>query len=63
MATSTCIKCGSHSFEAVEIRPNGSINMLMFVQCSECGGVVGVVDYYNIDNTLRNMEKRLKTPV
>ncbi len=47
MPMSTCIKCGGHTFEVVEAKPGNSDFTLMFVQCSSCGGVVGVMDYLN----------------
>lgn len=53
MASSTCIKCSSHSFETREVTPNGSAFKLIFIQCSSCGGVVGVIDYFNIGHLLQ----------
>ena len=43
-AMSTCIKCGHHDFELKkkEAEPKGSNFEFYFVQCSSCGGVVGV---------------------
>jgi len=45
MATSTCVKCGSTAFEAAEVQPAGGSYKLVFIQCSQCGGVLGVQDY------------------
>jgi len=59
MALSTCVKCGHHVFEVSEVEPNGSNFKLMFVQCSSCGGVVGVTDYYNTYATLEKLADRL----
>lgn len=46
MSKSACPKCGRHSFEMVE---RGDIKNLLvtalFIQCSSCGTVVGVMDY------------------
>jgi len=42
MATSQCLKCGNRYFESVVKIPIGSPRRIMFVQCSVCGGVVGV---------------------
>jgi excinuclease UvrABC ATPase subunit len=59
MAYSRCIKCDGSSFEIVENSPRGSAFKLMFVQCSSCGGVVGVLDYYNIGARLTELAKKL----
>jgi len=60
MATSTCVKCGSTSFEVVEARPKGSKhNYLGFVQCSKCGGVIGVIDPLNIGSMLEEIREHL----
>ena len=53
MAASTCVKCGSTSFELKETDIKGSPWKLYFVQCSQCGGVVGVLDDQNIGRMLR----------
>jgi len=60
MALSTCIKCGGTSFEVVEKEPRHSAFKLMFVQCSSCGGVVGVIEYENIGARLDNQDAALK---
>jgi predicted nucleic acid-binding Zn-ribbon protein len=48
MAASTCIKCGNGSFQMVEQEPHGSRFKYMYHQCSRCGGVVGVSEYFNV---------------
>jgi hypothetical protein len=63
MARSTCIKCGGHGFEVSEAEPMGSEFKLFFVQCSTCGGVVGVTDYYNIGATLHLIAEKLGIPL
>jgi len=59
MAYSTWVKCGSTSFEIKENSPKGSQFKLMFVQCSSCGGVVAVMDYYNIGVLIHSLAKKL----
>jgi predicted nucleic-acid-binding Zn-ribbon protein len=59
MATSTCVKCGSHQFETKEADPKNSMFKMTFVQCASCGGVVGVMDFYNIGQELQLIKKRL----
>jgi hypothetical protein len=60
MATPTCIKCGGHIFETKEVSPKHSNFRLNFVQCGSCGGVVGVLDFYNIGAELQAIKKLLK---
>jgi predicted nucleic-acid-binding Zn-ribbon protein len=45
MAISTCPKCSNHSFEVQEFTPTRSNYKFLFVQCSSCGVVIGVMDY------------------
>lgn len=59
MAQSKCPKCGSTSFELVENAPSGSDYRLNFVQCSQCGGVVGVLDFYSIGDLILRLAKKL----
>jgi len=59
MAMSTCAKCGGHFFEMKENEPTGSQFKIMFIQCSGCGGVVGVTEYFNIGSKLLAIEKKL----
>lgn len=59
MATTQCAKCGSHGFEMVHYTPKGSRFKLNFVQCSSCGAVVGVLDYYNIGNLIAELGQKL----
>lgn len=42
MAASQCLRCGSRSFESVVKIPVGFPHRVIFIQCSVCGGVVGV---------------------
>ena len=59
MAWSTCPKCDNHSFELVENTPRKSSFKLMFVQCTSCGAVVGVLDYYNIGQRINELEGKI----
>ncbi len=60
MATSSCPKCSSTSFEMKEApRVASSAYRLMFVQCTSCGSVVGVSDYYNIPSLLEKIAVKL----
>jgi len=59
MATSTCPKCSSTSFESKTLSPSGSNFKVVTVQCSSCGAVVGVTDYYNTALLLEKIAKKL----
>ena len=57
VTVSTCIKCGEEDQFEVVLKESipGANYKLAFVQCARCGGVVGVLDYYNI-NRREDME-------
>jgi len=59
VASSTCIKCGNRIFELVEQEPINAAFRLNFVQCSSCGGVVGVLDHFNIAQLISEFAKKL----
>jgi len=59
MAIPTCIKCGGVLFEVQTVEPLGSKYKLNFVQCASCGGVVGVIDYFNIGGMLQTLAQKL----
>lgn len=59
MATSSCPKCGNHSFEMKEHLPHGSGFKVFFIQCSSCGAVVGVTDYYNVPSLLEKIAAKI----
>jgi len=59
MATSTCIKCGSTRFEVKEASPLHSNFKLYFVQCAQCGAVVGTMDYLNIGYFIKKIADKL----
>jgi predicted nucleic-acid-binding Zn-ribbon protein len=59
MATSTCIKCVNEEFESKETTPRNSNFVYSFIQCTNCGDVVGVMDFYNIGNMLQQIGRKL----
>lgn len=61
MAQSTCPKCESHSFEVVNVTPDNSRFTLMFVQCAECGAVVGTMDLRNIGEMISQLPDQLRS--
>ena len=60
MAYSTCPKCENRFFEAATAEPAKANLKHTFIQCSACGAVVGVMDYYNISTLAINIENRIK---
>jgi hypothetical protein len=58
MAESTCVKCGSHTFEAKEREVSDSKFTYLFIQCISCGGVVGVLDRLNIGKALHQIYQK-----
>lgn len=60
MATSKCASCGSFMFETKEVTPSNSNFKLTFVQCAMCGGVVGVLDFFNIGQLIHDLARKLR---
>jgi hypothetical protein len=60
MASPTCPKCPSTSFETVVFTPHRSNFKLNSVQCASCGAVVGVLDYFNVGNLLTEQNEALR---
>ena len=56
---SKCIKCENGTFELKENSPRGAAYKVMFVQCTKCGGVAGVVDHTNTAALLHRLAKKL----
>lgn len=59
MATSTCPKCTSTTFEIKMNEPRGSRFKVFFIQCTSCGAVVGTMEYYNTAVMLEKIGKKL----
>lgn len=60
MASSTCIRCGHPAFEMMESAIKGLRFKRDFLQCAECGGVVGVIEADNLNARLDAIEDRLR---
>ncbi len=52
MAFSSCVKCGSRNFELSEGEPNGSSKKFWYLQCTQCGGVAGMTEFFNAGTLL-----------
>jgi hypothetical protein len=57
--TSTCAKCGKTAFEVRVAEPAYSKYKVYFVQCSSCGSVFGVLPYFDLDDTITSVEKKV----
>ena len=63
MTASTCVKCGNASFEKAESAISGLRFKRDFLQCSDCGGVICVIESDDLNARLDAIEERLKTIV
>lgn len=59
MAQSKCISCNNTTFETKEAKISGSNFRKYFIQCSKCGGVVGVTSFYNTNTLIEKLAKAL----
>ena len=60
MTVSKCLSCNNSSFEVVVKNDiKDSKFKLLFVQCSKCGGVVGVMDYLNIGAINEDIKRKI----
>lgn len=60
MGWSKCPSCKNGTFTIEENVPYRSQIKLMFVYCSSCGTVVGVMDYFNIGILLLEQNRALE---
>ncbi|MCK4644521.1 hypothetical protein KAU32_12920 [bacterium] len=60
MAISKCAKCGSTLFEVKDAAPQGSRFKISFVQCTSCGTVIGVLEYFNAPSILINQNRAIE---
>jgi hypothetical protein len=60
MASSRCANCEGSLFEMIQNSPTKSAYKMNFIQCSKCGAVVGVVDYFNVGAMLHKQGEALK---
>jgi hypothetical protein len=58
MPVSTCAKCGEQDQFEVVVKGSmpGAPGKIAFVQCARCGAVVGVLDYYGIEQRTKDLE-------
>jgi excinuclease UvrABC ATPase subunit len=59
MAMSSCPHCKGHTFEVQENSPQKSTFKQMFIQCTACGTVVGVTEYFNVGSLVTDQQKAI----
>lgn len=57
---SKCPRCSNDEFEAVNETPINSEYELIFIRCTSCKIVVGVIDYYNVGALVKKLAAKLK---
>jgi len=57
---SICPSCSNTEFEVVNETPVNSNYELIFVRCTSCKSVVGVIDYYNVGTLIKKLAAKLK---
>ncbi|WP_240985244.1 hypothetical protein [Acididesulfobacillus acetoxydans] len=61
MAESKCSVCGGSHFEVVHARAlEGTTRAVLFVQCADCGAVVGALDFVNLGVQINHMKEDLQ---
>ncbi len=58
MALPSCPKCSNHLFQATQISVSGARFKYTVVNCTSCGTIVGMMDFYNIGNMLLQMGEK-----
>ena len=57
---SKCPRCSNDEFETVNETPKNSEYELIFIRCTSCKIVVGVIDYYNVGTLVKKLAFKLK---
>lgn len=57
---SKCPGCSNTEFEVVNETPVNSNYELIFVRCTSCKVVIGVIDYYNVGALVKKLAAKLK---
>ena len=60
MPSPKCPSCSNHSFELNEIAVRNSKYKLYSVQCTSCGSVVSMLNYFDPGVLLKDQEQMLK---
>jgi len=60
MASSKCPSCNNHSFELKVLTPSDSKYKVNSVQCSNCGAVVGVLEFTSTEYLINQQDQKIK---
>lgn len=61
MAESKCSACGGSRFEVVHAHNlEGTKRAVLFVQCADCGAVVGALDFVNVGVQVNHIKEDLQ---
>lgn len=52
MAVPICPTCKSSLFETSEFTPQGFKHRLLSIQCSNCGSIAAILDYYGMSRQI-----------
>lgn len=64
MAESKCSVCGGAHFEMVHAHNlEGSKRAILFVQCADCGAVVGALDLVNVGIQVNHIKEDLQRTI
>ena len=63
MAQSTCIKCGGTRFETQEKDLINATFKINLVQCADCGGVIGALEYHNAGLLVMALAEKLNVKI
>jgi predicted nucleic-acid-binding Zn-ribbon protein len=55
----TCGKCGNSGFKLQEVSVSGSNFRMFAIQCVSCGVPIGITEYYDAGDLLKEQEKKL----
>lgn len=61
--TPKCIKCGHTTFEMTELNVRDADWKYLSIQCSSCGAMHAVTEYYNIGYLIHQLAKKLGFPL
>lgn len=59
MATPRCPKCENTSFEMQELKVTRANYRHLCINCSGCGAIVAVHEFFNVSDLIHKLAKRL----
>lgn len=55
----SCPKCGNHTFEIQEIKVRAANFRTNVINCTSCGAIVGVQEFFNVSNLVYKLADRM----